>query len=162
MNAQQAATYLFESVWGSCGLPVDPVLVARSLGIDVVETRLPENVSGAIIKDKDKDPVILLCKTDSNSRKRSTCAHEIGHYAYCSIYDVDHYEYVDLRGNSSGAGFGPEEIYANQFASELLMPSQEVYRFAQYGLPTFLIAQNFGVPDDAIKSRLRGLGLSIG
>lgn len=162
MNAQQAATSLLESVWGQRGFPVDPVWVAGNLGIDVIETNLPENVSGALIKDKDKDPVIVLCQTDSNSRKRFTCAHEIGHYAYRSIHDGDRYEYVDLRGNSSGAGVDPEEIYANQFAAELLMPNQEVSRLARSGLPAFLIAQHFGVSDDAISFRLRNLRLKIG
>lgn len=159
MDAQTAAESLLKSVWGQREFPVDPVWLANQLGIDVIETDLPDNVSGALIKDQDKDPVIVLCKSDSKNRKRFTCAHEIGHYAYRLTKNGDHYEYVDMRGNSASAGTDPEEIYANQFAAELLMPKGEVEQLSNKKMPAFLIAQQFGVSDDALRFRLKNLGL---
>jgi len=162
MDAQQSAIWLLESVWRQRAFPVDPVWVAGKLGIDVIETILPHDVSGALIKDKDKDPIIVLCKTDSTNRKRFTCAHEIGHYAYRVTNDGDHYEYIDLRGNLSGAGSNSEEIYANQFAAEFLMPRSEISSLAKTERPAFLLARDFGVSDDAMRYRLKNLGLKIG
>lgn len=159
MDAQTAAQSLIESVWGQREFPVDPVWLANQLGIDVIETELPDNVSGALIKDKDKDPVIVLCKSDSKNRKRFTCAHEIGHYAYRLTTNGDHYEYVDLRGDSASTGADPEEVYANQFAAELLMPKDEVAKLSNKSMPAFIIAQHFGVSDDAMRYRLKNLSL---
>lgn len=159
MDARTAAQSLLESVWGQREFPVDPVWLANQLGIDVIETELPDNVSGALIKDKDKDPVIVLCKLDSKNRKRFTCAHEIGHYAYRLTTNGDHYEYIDLRGDSASTGTDPEEIYANQFAAELLMPKDEVEKLSNKNMPAFLIAQHFGVSDDAMRYRLKNLSL---
>lgn len=163
MNAQSSAKSLFNSIWGGArGFPVDPVSIANELGVKVVEATLPDDVSGALIKDQGKDPVIVLSQADSINRKRFTCAHELGHYAYRLENDGDHYEYVDLRGQSAGQGRDPEEIHANQFAAELLMPEDEVRKILKTGQPVFLISKYFGVSDDAIRFRLRNLKLAQG
>lgn len=159
MNPETDASNLLAAVWSGRPLPVDPVQIAWDLGIDVVETMLPDNVSGALIKDEGKDPIILLCNSDSKNRKRFSCAHEIGHYVYRLATNGAHYEYIDFRNEFSANGNSTEEIYANQFAAELLMPAQEVRSLHNQGLPAFLIAQHFGVSDDAIRFRLRNLGL---
>lgn len=160
MDAKTSARMLLESVWDNRPLPVDPIWIARQLGIDVIETELPPDVSGAIIKDEGKDPIIALCRSDSTNRKRFTCAHEIGHYAYRMANGIDHYEYVDLRSKSSQSGVDPEEIFANQFAAALLMPEEEVKKLNNKKLPPFIMAQHFGVSDDAMTFRLRNLGLN--
>lgn len=159
MDAKTSANELLESIWGGRGFPIDPVWIAAQLGLDVIETDLPESVSGALIKDKEKDPVIVLSKSDSKNRKRFSCAHEIGHYADRLNRDGEQYEYVDLRGQQASAGTNPEEIFANQFAAALLMPEDEVKRLVKAGTATFLMAQHFGVSDDAIRYRLKNLGL---
>ena len=128
MNAITSASMLLQSVWCDRPLPIDPIWIASRLGIEVIETSLPPDVSGAIIKDEGKDPIIVLCKSDSNNRKRFTCAHEIGHYAYRVANEIDHYEYVDLRSKKSQLGSDPEEVFANQFAASLLMPEEEIKR----------------------------------
>lgn len=159
MTAEAVATQLLSTLWPEKNFPVDPVQIAWELGIEVVETTLPDNVSGALIKDQGKDPVILLCNSDSKNRKRFSCAHEIGHYAYRLANNGDHYEYIDFRDEASAKGNEPEEIYANQFAAGLLMPADEIRALHRRGLPAFLIAQRFGVSDDAIRFRLNNLGL---
>ncbi|WP_432744824.1 ImmA/IrrE family metallo-endopeptidase [Methylobacter sp. G7] len=160
MNPQTDASELLTTMWSGRPLPVDPVQIAWELGIDVVETMLPDNVSGALIKDEGRDPVILLCNSDSKNRKRFSCAHEIGHYVYRLATNGAHYEYIDFRNELSATGNDSEEIYANQFAAELLMPAKEVQSLNTQGLPAFLIAQHFGVSDDAVRFRLKNLGLS--
>lgn len=159
MNPEDIASELLNTLWAGRGFPVDPVQIAWELGLEVVETGLPDNVSGALIKDEGKDPVIFLCHSDSKNRKRFSCAHEIGHYAYRLANNGDHYEYIDLRNALSAKGNNPEEIYANQFAAGLLMPANAVLNLHRQGTPAFLIAQHFGVSDDAIRFRLKNMSL---
>lgn len=159
LDPKATAGRIRATLWGSRGFPVDPVWLANEMGLDVIEAQLPERVSGALIKEADKDPVILLCATDSRVRKRFTCAHELGHYAYRTDRNQDHYEYVDLRGDSAREGRHPEEVFANQFAAELLMPEETVRELHRQRYSPVLMAQHFGVSDDAIRFRLKNLRL---
>jgi len=131
------------------------------MGLRVLDADLPDNVSGALLKQIGEDPVILLNRTDSRNRKRFSCAHELGHYASRVMGSrAEHYEYIDLRGVESGAGTNPDEIYANQFAAELLMPEDKMRELHRQGHSPLSIAQFFAVSDDAIRFRLNNLGLS--
>jgi Zn-dependent peptidase ImmA (M78 family) len=158
MNVSESAQALLNSLWKDKTYPVDPVWIANELGISVKESDdLPDNISAAIIKDEGKDPVILLSANDSRNRKRFSCAHEIGHYIFHTNNKEKVYEYIDLRSGQSSAGTNPEEIFANQFAACLLMPEDEVKRLQKSGTPPFLIAQFFGVSEEAINIRLTNL-----
>lgn len=42
--------------------------------------------------------------------------------------DGEQYEYIDLRGDHSSTGQNADEVFANQFAANLLMPADEVRR----------------------------------
>lgn len=159
IDAKESARQLLEFAWKGRDFPVDPILIASNLGIEVIETILPSNVSGALIKDEDKDPVIVLSSSDSKNRQRFTCAHELGHYAYRLVSDGNKYEYVDLRADDSSNGTNVEEVFANQFAANLLMPEVEVRELVSSKTPSFIQAQRFGVSDDAIRFRLKNLGL---
>lgn len=154
-----AAKGLLTEVWGDRGLPIDPVFVAKQLGIDVVEANLPDDVSGAIIKDSGKDPVIVLNAEDSKVRKRFSCAHKIGHHINRQRVSNEVYAYVDLRSTASTKGTNPEEIYANRFAAELLMPAEKVKELHRNGLPSIIMAYRFGVPDEVVSNRLKNLGI---
>ena len=150
LHAKKAAELLLRQAWPSRSFPVDTYRIATSLGIDVVELDLPEGVSGALIKEVGKDPVIMLHSKDSRNRKRFSCAHELGHYIDRQDKDADCYEYVDLRNAEAALWTDPEEIFANQFAANLLMPEEEVRRLGREGMPYFIMALRFGVSDDAI------------
>ena len=94
-EAARDAERLRTSVWGD-RFPVDPVRIARKLGIVVLDARLHRTVSGALVKERGEDPTILLNERDSVNRKRFTCAHELGHFVRRSD-NPDEYEYVDFR-----------------------------------------------------------------
>ena len=130
------------------------------MGLRVLDADLPGNVSGALLKQIDRDPVILLNRFDSLNRKRFSCAHELGHYASRMQNGADHYEYIDQRGAESGAGTNPDEIYANQFAAELLMPGDKVWELHKQGQGPLSIARYFAVSDDAMRVRFNTLRLS--
>lgn len=157
-----SAERLCNLTWANRGFPVDPVTISKALGLRVMETSLPPEVSGAIIKNAGADPIIVLEQTDSNNRKRFTCAHELGHFVYKSEQGGgDNFNYVDLRDASSRNGTEPEEIFANQFAACLLMPEREVSRLVKDGQPVTSMALWFGVSAEAMEFRLKNLRLAV-
>lgn len=154
------ADALLENVWGDRSFPVDPVWIANELGLDVVEIVMENNVSGALLKEPEQDPVIILNKNDSNVRKRFTCAHELGHY----VKRTDNgqpleYQFVDYRDKLASQGTDADERFANNFAACLLMPQKEVSRLHSKGYSSVMMASYFGVSDDAIRFRLMNLNL---
>lgn len=163
-QARKDANSILETLWGrgtpDFRIPVDPVRIARQLGIDVLHTTLDPDIAGAIVKDPDQDPTILLNGIDSPNRKRFTCAHEIGHYVRRKS-NPDNYEYVDFRGMLSAAGTNDDEIYANEFAASLLMPEREVRRLAKDKTEVEL-AWRFDVSREAMHFRLDNLGIALG
>jgi Zn-dependent peptidase ImmA (M78 family) len=161
-DAAQDAKSLLADAWDN-SLPIDPVRIARKLGIEVVEAHLDASTSGALVKERERVPTIVLNATDSPNRKRFTCAHELGHY----VRRTDggdgegvEYEYVDRRDPLASTGTDPDEIYANQFAASLLMPAEHVRRLADEGLRDVQMAIRFDVSLEAMQYRLRNLGLA--
>ncbi len=160
---KSAASGILRDVWKDRGYPVDPVWIARHLGLNVIEAGLQPEVSGALVKKPDEDPVIVLNANDSLTRKRFTCAHELGHYVYRLTKNGTHapsYEYVDLRGPVAAEGTNPEEVYANTFAANLLMPEDALRAWHSDGQHPLLIASRLGVSGDAVGFRLKNLGLA--
>lgn len=168
MEAERDARELLERAWMENGperlvLPVDPFAIARQLGIQVYTDRsLPPEVSGMLRKQAGyEDPEILLNARDSRNRQRFTCAHELGHYTQRVKSGEDEaWEYIDHRDSLSSQGLKPEEVYANQFAAELLMPRQVVEELAGDSKNAAVLALDFGVSGDAMRFRLDNLRLA--
>ena len=160
-DPEREAQRVLNTVWQNEGFPVDPVTICQRIGVQVVDTELPDEVSGALIKEQEKDPVIALHRYDHNNRKRFSCSHELGHYIRRieSNDDSPAYEYVDFRGPSASNGTDPEEIFANQFAAHLLMPTDVVRELNRTNKSHFEMAIFFGVSPEAMKHRLKNLGL---
>ena len=140
-------------------LPVDPFAIARNLGINVYVSTLDEDVSGMLVKRAAyDDPEIYLNAGDSRNRQRFTCAHELGHYVKRTASgDANEiWEYVDRRDTLASRGHDPDEIYANQFAANLLMPRDMLTKLK--GERTLAaLAALFGVSADAMTFRLDNL-----
>jgi Zn-dependent peptidase ImmA (M78 family) len=140
-------------------IPVDPFHIAEGLGIDVYAAALKPDVSGMLVKEPGQDPRIYVNASDASNRQRFSCAHEIGHYILrASSKADDTYGYIDRRGPSAAAGTNPAEIYANQFAAELLMPQENVRAVAST-LSDAALAVKFNVSVGAMKYRLENLGI---
>lgn len=159
MDPIEAADTVLSSVWQDRGFPIDPVLIAGELGIKVMDAELPETISGALVKKENEDPIILLNMSDSKNRKRFTCAHEIGHYIDRKNCNNEKYEFIDLRGPKSSDGTNREEVFANKFAANLLMPTSEVRYLRKRGTELFAAAYYFGVSQEAYSNRLNHVGL---
>lgn len=157
-DPKKAAAELLQACWADGRIPVDPVLIAHQLGVRVHRVSLPANHSGALVKREGGDPVILLQEGDSTNRQRFTCAHELGHYVRRAGDDA--FGFVDLRSSLSEQGTNPEEIFANRFAANLLMPEDAVRERIGRNAPDIVILANeFQVSAEAMRFRLRNLGI---
>ena len=161
-DAEQAAGTLLESWWDTperdSPLPVDPLALARRLGIRVQVVALPPDESGNIVIPPDDAPVISLNRGDALNRQRFTCAHEIGHYLQRGAGHVTDRSFTDYRSTLAGLGVNKQEIYANRFAAALLMPAHLVTRWRDEDLAG--LARRFGTSTQAMEWRLRNLALA--
>lgn len=140
--------------------PVDPILIAKTFGIPVIEWDFDDQISGIFVAG---DKVAIgVNKSHPRTRRRFTTAHEIGHL----IYGIGAEEIVfDFLGRERGFAFDstadPEiEIQANHLAAELLMPSRWMYKEADIEGPDVrALARRYGVSEQAMWFRLLNLKL---
>ncbi len=161
LDAKKSANQLLDTLWNGRGFPVDPKWIAQELGVIVLEADLPENILGGLVKDANKDPVILLNQIDTEAHKRFNCAQKIGHYVDLMTQDADCYRYVDFRVQQASSGDNTEELFANYFGASLLMPELAVRQVARKGMSLTSMAKHFGVTADAIEYRLVQLGIDL-
>ena len=115
----------------------------ENIGID-------ETTSGFLTKVDDQY-MIYLNKNHSMNRKRFTIAHEIGHLK------LNHLEDIVYRDSTTSLGTNENEVKANAFAAELLMP-EELVRYAYNLLKSVSkTARVFGVSEVAAYNRLINL-----
>jgi Zn-dependent peptidase ImmA (M78 family) len=156
-QASKDAAKLLAEAWTGV-IPVDPVRIARTAGLGVIDAALDQNTMGALVKKPGQDPTIMINKDDGENRRRFTCAHELGHYVKRSDATGE-YTTVDLRSGLSTEGIDEDEIYANEFAASLLMPEREVRRLAKDGMADWEMAIRFKVSREAMQFRLKNLKL---
>jgi Zn-dependent peptidase ImmA (M78 family) len=103
--------------------PVDVRRVAQNINLQVHEDELGD-ISGLIFREGSQ-VIIGVNSGHHENRKRFTIAHEIGHYflhAQNPLF-VDKIFAIKLRDHVSSEAVSIEEIEANAFAAELLMPT---------------------------------------
>ena len=144
--------------------PVDVEFIARGLRIVLRRVGFAKDVSGLLAR---KGDMVLLGvnRTDSPTRQRFSIAHEIGHFVLHEPKPI----FVDgvtlrFRNSKSSQGDDREEIEANAFAAELLMPEEFVRRdMAELGNVIDEneigdLAKRYGVSLQAFVYRLTNLG----
>lgn len=101
--------------------PLDDVLrvIEDRGGAHVVVLALPEGVAGAYVAKRDC-PLLFVNGLQAISRQRFTVAHEFGHHR------LGHGSVVDEQAAISGYLHDPNEVAANAFAAEFLMPRDAV------------------------------------
>jgi len=148
-------------------LPVPVDEIARGLDVDLTYEAYDGDVSGMIYR-YDDHAVIGVNSKHAPTRQRFTVAHEIGH---CVLHEgrqmfVDRFvTRVNWRNGESNV----EEIQANQFAAELLMPREFVAREVERALNkrrtidgqglASQLANVFDVSPQAMEYRLANLGV---
>jgi hypothetical protein len=68
LSPEQDAEQVLQRYWNlgvTSTVPVDPIFIARQMGIQVLETRLDAGVSGMLVKQHGSPPTIYLSETDS-------------------------------------------------------------------------------------------------
>lgn len=150
------------------GLPVPVDEIASKLGATVVYEPMDRGVSGLLVREDDS-VVIGVNATHPPVRQRFSVAHEIGHLVLHRGRPmvVDHVR-LNLRDERSSAATDLEEIQANAFAAELLMPKDLVLRELRDVDPSRSsseanlvadLAQAFDVSEQAMEYRLVNLGV---
>lgn len=154
----------------ACEVPVDPYDAAARHGIEIVERDLEESVSGMLVWRGNR-AVIGVNRRHHPNRRRFTVAHELGHYLLhrelASVFvDGPGVLYRDL---SSSEDSRQQEIDANRFAAEFLLPEAAVREClgeqsvdAHDEITIRALAERFRVSPQALTIRLTRLGLITG
>ncbi len=105
--------------------PVPIERLARRLGAEVRYEPLEGDLSGMLFLEEGGRAIIGVNALHPKSRQRFTIAHELGHLRLheCSGIHVDRKFPIRLRDERSSQAVDYEEIEANGFAAELLMPA---------------------------------------
>jgi Zn-dependent peptidase ImmA (M78 family) len=164
-KAERRARELLAQI--KAGVPVDVNSAAESLDLSVVEQDLESSVSAMLVV-KDGHGVIGVNTNHHPNRRRFSVAHEIGHYLLhrdsASVF-VDAAP-VFFRAETSAAGTKQQEVEANAFAAELLIPAVSLReQVEQQALDPYddasvhRLARTFGVSAQALTIKLVKLGL---
>lgn len=156
-NANEMAREILDEFWPERFLPVDPVHIARDMGVEVFSAELGNDVFG-LIYGTPGGAEIYIDRDQPPNRYRFSVAHELGHYVEHSERPgpAAEMDYVDRRSDEDRGS--PEEVYANQFAGALLMPEKELRAERARGLNDVQLARLFGVSLSALQYRLQLLG----
>lgn len=154
-------------------LPIAVGHIAQGLGIQLSYRPFDGDISGMLYRDGTRT-IIGVNASHPETRQRFTVAHELGHF---SLHEgrpmiVDKLARINLRNTVSSLATDKEEIEANQFAAELLMPRDMVTEFSSEifaGSSEFIdsktlverIAARFHVSISAMEYRLINLGIVI-
>ena len=93
-------------------------------GVQVVVLELAQSVAGAYIAKSDL-PLVFVNGSQAITRQRFTLAHEFGHFR------MGHSSVVDRQVTIGGVQRDPNEVAANAFAAEFLMPKEATKRWAR-------------------------------
>jgi Zn-dependent peptidase ImmA (M78 family) len=144
--------------------PVPVEKIAHVLGLEVRYAPLEGDLSGALIRSH-SEQYIGVNSLHHRNRQRFTIAHEIGHFVLhkgIKIH-VDKSFLVNWRDDESSQAISDEEMEANRFAAELLMPipflMKDIEQLRGVGGETVdLFARKYRVSSQAMQIRLGGLG----
>ncbi|MBH0054491.1 ImmA/IrrE family metallo-endopeptidase [Salinibacterium sp. SWN139] len=150
--AKQAAVRTLEEYWDG-SFPIDPVAIAEAHDIEVQFTPLVAGVSGAILAEPG-EVVIVIDETENYGRQMFTCAHELGHYIERKDSGDEEFSFVERRTQK----YDLHELYADEFAGNLLMPEDEFREQLTASDSVYLAASHFGVSPLAIEKRKERLG----
>ncbi|MBX9685877.1 MAG: ImmA/IrrE family metallo-endopeptidase [Candidatus Obscuribacterales bacterium] len=175
MAAKSRAEKLATKIWEESGkmMPVDVVKIATMHKIRVHTEDLEDDVSGMMVTCEDGSVSIVVNSGHHKNRHRFSIAHELGHYflhrAMSPIF-VDSNK-VFFRDARAAEGNNKQEIEANAFAAELLMPETKVRQYfpssfslmevEQLADDIEKVAKKFGVSSAALSIRLHRLGILV-
>lgn len=120
--------------------PVDLHQVARSLSLLATEANLQDSAEnateGCLITDGNTGGILINTAVRLAQRRRFTFGHEVGHYVLHKTLGVFRDTAAELSDYAT-----IQEMEANLFSSALLMPQEDLLRYATpSAMPTFDVA----------------------
>jgi Zn-dependent peptidase ImmA (M78 family) len=140
-------------------VPIEPVGLAEELDVRVLELELDDDKLGMLLIKPGDEPKIYLNRKDGILRQRLTCAFELGHYLRYSA-KTNKYGHVARRTDRLTLKDDPDFVYAEEFASCLLMPKRELRVMAELGVDDLEIALRFQVPRETVQLKLSEMGFA--
>lgn len=166
-----SADALLELCGQTDNIPVDLKAILRKLGISAIPIDFSEaennirqrfhsnvQVLGAIATKEDRAAIFYNRKNQGDShRSRFTIAHELGHCCLNNVTLEDGKTHIDCR--IEGISQSEDEIAANIFAGELLIPETSLYQTIEKLLmpSVHILADIFDVSDNVMLKRLEYL-----
>lgn len=136
-------------------IPIQPEkLIHKIQDLDLCYEDLNEQISGKINYDFERSKyVITINKNHHANRQRFTMAHELGHYI------LNHGTKEDTLYRNGETD--PDEIEANVFAAEILMPTGVIrHLIYEQGITKVSeLAEKLWVSESAMIYRLKNLGI---
>lgn len=143
-------------------LPIDVEGLARAQGFRVDFQVFEDSLSGMFIREH---AIIAVNKRHPRVRQRFTIAHELGHAVLHSQQTPLFVDDLQILRRERGH-HNPQEMQANRFAAELLMPEEKIRHLvtAEFDLydEAYIaqLARLFDVSAQAFSTRLLTLGLA--
>ena len=162
-RAKDLARQLLDTV--GYEMPVDAARIAENRGLVIRSQPLEDTVSGMLVI-KDGRTIIGINESHHPNRQRFSIAHELGHYLLHREQSSVFIDAVYYRDQTSSEGSRAQEIEANAFAAELLMPERVVREhFERQDMDMVddvairRLASRWEVSAQALTIRLTSLGL---
>jgi Zn-dependent peptidase ImmA (M78 family) len=156
---------------GATTPPIDVESIAKHLLLVVKFDALPDGVSGMLPR-RDDLALVAVNAAHPEHRQRFTIAHEIGHFMLHRGVFIDTTtrinERVSRTRSKSLMGLDTDEVQANAFAAELLMPSDMLEHEFMVRLRSgsrvvsaivASLAERFNVSAQAMEIRLKVIGV---
>ena len=144
---------------GIVPVPLDVIKLAEKININVEYVDLADDLSGELFKDPETDHwFINVNRKHHVNRQRYTIAHEIAHFCLHRHLKYRFEDEIFFRGGESD---DKEEMEANNFASFILIPEQELKSKIRSGIRKIEeLAEIFEVSTLALRIRVKSLGMS--
>jgi len=110
-------------------IPVDIEIFAQNLGALVKYAPYEDGeLAGMLVRENGKNPMIAVNSAHHPNRRRFTIAHECGHLLLHDreVFIDETLSVTRKRDGVSSLAISTEEIEANQFAAEVLMPRKHL------------------------------------
>jgi Zn-dependent peptidase ImmA (M78 family) len=166
-NATTAALELLQ-LGNETSAPINVENLAQRVGAAITFEPFKEDLSGVLVKEKGRT-VIGVNSAHPKTRQRFTIAHELGHLRLRHKGELFVDQTVMKRDARASQAIDPQEIEANKFAAELLMPEKLVVETMQRlqdqrnalspGELIAKLAEEFQVSSQAMEYRLTNLGM---
>jgi Zn-dependent peptidase ImmA (M78 family)/transcriptional regulator with XRE-family HTH domain len=146
--------------------PVSASRVALALGVPVFEWDFPDEISGAFVCHADT-VAIAVNRMHPGTRQRFTIAHELGHWMFArdqglfvDLLSRELMPMLDPQSDQAEADEGQQEMKANWFAADLLMPAQWIHTDVHAHGPNLgFLSRRYDVSQQAMWYRLLSLKL---